>query len=162
MSWLSPTGKWMYLYRAVDSTGQTIDFLPHLHEGRLWMRREVLEQPNDIFAKFWVVQTSRHPVSSMSIRMAATSEPFEIWKQKGCCQKRVNEGRANIWTTLWSKIIASSNEGWVQVLGSVLTRLPGGQYEATRWWTWLERGRLRELTKEKSKHRISSLPDCLA
>ena len=27
--------KWMYLYRAVDSTGQTLDFLPHLHEGRL-------------------------------------------------------------------------------------------------------------------------------
>ena len=28
-------GTWMYLYRAVDSTGQTLDFLPHLHEGRL-------------------------------------------------------------------------------------------------------------------------------
>ena len=63
-------GKWMYLYRAVDSTGQTLDFL--LNETRS------TRAAKRFFRKFWAGQTSPHLGSSTLTRILLTSVPYRI------------------------------------------------------------------------------------
>jgi len=71
-------GNWMFLYRAVDSTGQTLDFL--LNQTRrlnypTLNNIQVLEQPNGFSEKFWVGLTSPLHGLSMSTRTPPTLAP---------------------------------------------------------------------------------------
>ena len=92
-------GKWVYLYRAVDSTGATIDFL--LSAERFLTK--ALGGENHPAPR--VINTDKHaayPPPSLS------SKPAVFWKRS------VLIDRCSILITSWNRITGPSNAGCVQ------------------------------------------------
>lgn len=117
-------GKWLYLYRAVDSTGQTLDFL--LNETRSTRAakrffRKVLGRSN--VTKPQVINVDQNKCYIGRSRNS---------KKKECCPRPVNDGQPSTSTILWSRIIASSNAGSSRDWALAHTRRLGTRSWATR------------------------------
>ena len=63
-------GRWCYLYRAIDSTGATIDFL-------LSALRDAARRPNACSARLSPIHRIRNPASSTPIRPASTARRLQ-------------------------------------------------------------------------------------
>jgi DDE domain len=111
-------GKWVYLYRAVDSTGATIDFL-------LSAKRDAAAAER-FLTKALVVRTiprrgSSTPTSTLLIRQPSlSSKPTVFWKRS------VLIDRCSILITSWNRITGPSNAGCVQA--SIFA--PSGELDA--------------------------------
>ena len=89
----------MYLYRAVDSEGNTLEFL-------LSPRRDA-EAAKGFFAKALAAPLTSTPRVITVDKNAAYPKAFKELKAEGLCQIPVNCGRGSISTTSSSKTIAS-------------------------------------------------------
>jgi IS6 family transposase len=99
-------GKWVYLYRAVDSSGATIDFFcrPNAMQRR----------PGAFWLKPWASRIIRHRGSSTPIRMQLTRRPSSSSKPRALWRSTPAIDRCNISATFWNRIIGRSNAAYAQ------------------------------------------------
>src|SRR5262245_52308248 len=89
-------GKWVYLYRAVDSRGATIDFLLSAKCGGAAAER--------FWPKPWAVRTIRHRGSSTPTRTQLTRRPSCNSKPRALWRRTADIDRCSTLTTSWSRI----------------------------------------------------------
>src|SRR2546425_1020453 len=99
---------WMYLYRAVDSAGNTLDFLLRATRDAQAAKR--------FFSKTLAAPHTVPPRVITVDKNAAYLRPSTSYKKKGSSPNPVHCDRANTSTTSSSRIIASlngsSSQGW--------------------------------------------------
>ena len=100
-------GKWVYLYRAVDSTGATIDFL-------LSARRDT-PAAKPFWPKPWEVRTIPTLGSSTPTRRPLTRQPSYNSKPRVLWRRTMEIDRYNISTMFWNRIIGQSSAGSARV-----------------------------------------------
>src|SRR5271166_6700141 len=97
----------VYLYRAVDSTGATIDFL---------FRPSATPRPPSAFwPKPWEVRTIRTLGSSTPTRRPLTRQPSYNSKPRALWWRIAGIDRCNISTMCWNRIIGLSSVGSARV-----------------------------------------------
>jgi transposase-like protein len=100
-------GKWVYLYRAVDSEGATIDFLLSAKRDTVAVKRflaKALGGANHPAPR--VINTDKDAAYSPAI---VQLKPMELW------MRTVAIDRCSISTTFWNRIIGRSSAGYAQV-----------------------------------------------
>ena len=100
-------GKWVYLYRAVDSTGATIDFL-------LSAKRDTVAAKRFLVQRVGEVLTIRTLGSSTPTRTRLTRQPSYNSKPRVLWRRTVDIDRGTSSTMFWNRIIGRSNAGCVQ------------------------------------------------
>jgi hypothetical protein len=117
-------GKWVYLYRAVDSTGATIDFLLSAKRDTVAAKR--------FLAKALGVRTIRTLGSLTPTRTRPTRQPSCNSKPRALWRRTVDIGRCNISTMYWNRIIGQSSEGSAPVSIFAPSGALGAQLPVTR------------------------------
>src|SRR6202140_2175407 len=100
-------GKWVYLYRAVDSTGATIDFL--------LSPSATPRPPSAFWPKPWEVRTIPTLGSSTPTRRPLTCQPSYNSKPRVLWWRIASIDRCNISTMYWNRIIGRSSVGSARV-----------------------------------------------
>ena len=124
-------GKWVYLYRAVDSSGATIDSL-------LSAKRDAAAAERFV-ARLWAERTVRRRGSSILTSTLLIRQPSLSSKPTVFWGRTVLIDRCNISTTSWNRIIGRSSAGsrkptFSLVLGSLAhdRRLRSDPYDPQR------------------------------
>ena len=99
-------GKWRYLYRAVDSTGATIDFL-------LSARRDAAAAKR-FLAKALGRENHPHPRVINTDKDAAYPSAIVQLKAEGALEENCGHRRCNISITFWNRIIGRSSAGYAR------------------------------------------------
>src|SRR5208337_3908581 len=107
-------GKWVYLYRAVDSTGATVDFL-------LSAKRDAAAER--FLAKALGSATTRRRESSTPTGTPVIRRPSSSSKPRVLWRRTVDIDRYNISITFWNRIIGRSSAGYTQA--SIFARFGG-------------------------------------
>ena len=103
MTYIRVKGKWVYLYRAVDSTGATIDFLLSAKRDAVAAERflaKAMSGANHPAPR--VINTDKHAGYPPAI---AQLQPKVLWR------KTADIDRCSTSITSWSRITGPSNAG---------------------------------------------------
>jgi transposase-like protein len=117
-------GKWRYLYRAVDSTGATLDFLLSAKQDAAAAKRflaKALGRANHPTPR--VINTDKHAATR---RRLCNSKPRAFWR------RTANIDRCSTSITSWNRITGRSSAGSAPVNISGLSGALGAQLPATR------------------------------
>jgi IS6 family transposase len=117
-------GKWVYLYRAVDSTGATIDFL-------LSARRDTVAAKR-FLAKALGQRTALLLGSSTPTRTPLTRQPSYNSKPRTLWRRIAGIDRYSTLTMYWNRIIGLSSVGSAPASIFVRFGVPGVRSPATR------------------------------
>ena len=117
-------GQWMYLFRAVDGSGQTVDF--YLSETR---NREAAK----IFLKRAMANPDNRPLHVLS-RDGLRSYPAAVreLQKEGRVNGRCRQRTGAIRTTVSSPIIAPSNAAYGRCKGQEQQRRHGERFKGSR------------------------------
>jgi transposase-like protein len=96
-------GKWVYLYRAVDSTGATIDFLLSAKRDTVAAKR--------FLAKALGGANHPHPRVINTDKDAAYPPAIVQLKGEGALEENCGHRPVNISTMYWNRIIGRSSDG---------------------------------------------------
>jgi transposase-like protein len=117
-------GRWTYLYRAVDSRGQTIDFLLSARRDTVAAKRffcKALARSHVVNPRTITVDKNpAYPRAATEMKRAG-----ELWRRTRC-------GNANISTTSLSRITGASNAWFGRGLASARSERPGERWRASR------------------------------
>jgi hypothetical protein len=117
-------GKWVYLYRAVDSTGATIDFLLSAKRDTAAAKR--------FLAKALAVRTIHTLGSSIPTKRPLTRQPSYNSKPRALWWRIADIDRCNISTMCWNRIIGLSSVGSARVSIFAPSGELGAQSPATK------------------------------
>jgi hypothetical protein len=124
-------GKWVYLYRAVDSTGATIasSFRP---SATPW-------PPSAFWPKPWEPRTIRSLGSLTPTRTPLTRQPSYNSKPREFWRRTAGIDRCNILITSWNRTIGPSSAGSAPASIFVLSGLRGAQSPAMKRFIYPQR-----------------------
>jgi transposase-like protein len=117
-------GKWRYLYRAVDSTGATLDFLLSAKQDAAAAKRFLAK------ALAWVNRTIPRRVSSTPMGMRLTRPRSLSSRERWTPTASTGRCRTSIMS--WSRTTGPSSGELTPARVSVLFGLPGARWPATR------------------------------
>ena len=107
MTYIRVKGKWVYLYRAVDSTGATIDFLLSAKRDTAAARRFLVKALGG--------ENHPHPRVINTDKDAAYPPAIVQLKVEGALVEKCRFRPVNISIMYWNRIIGRSNVGSARV-----------------------------------------------
>jgi transposase-like protein len=152
-TYVKAKGRWVYLYRAVDSRGQTIDFLLSARRDAAAAKRffrKALAQPHTANPR--TITVDRNPAYPRAA--GEMKSDGELWRFPSCA-------RSSTSTTSSSRITGGSSGWCAPGSASVVCEPRDGRWLATKRWRWSERGRFTTLADPTCKLRRPSSLVCL-
>ena len=125
-------GKWVYLYRAVDSSGATIDFLLSAKRDAAAAERFLTKALGGMSRKTSYVRTIRTLGSSTPTSMPLTRRRLCNSKTRVFWRRIANTDRCSTSITSWSRITGPSNAGSALASISARSGVRGAPSPATK------------------------------